>query len=112
MTAVAWFEKGFTDIISVVPPFSQVSENSDLKTKDLGKCPGQPTVSGWAGIPNWLNFETTRADCQFWDSNNSNIGLRSARFPGIDIDVIGFGIWVWRSLAQQPSVTATDPSSC
>jgi P4 family phage/plasmid primase-like protien len=89
MTAVRWFEKGFTDIISVVPPFSQVSENSDLKTKDLGKCPGQPTVSGWAGIPNWLNFETTRADCQFWDNNNSNIGLRSARFPGIDIDVIG-----------------------
>ena len=94
MSAVAWFDKGFTDIISVIPPFAKLSTFSSILTKDLGKCPGYCDGSDeWRGFgkdsDSWTTFVTTKQDCIKWDEHKANLGLRSAKFPGIDIDVIG-----------------------
>lgn len=86
MTFQSWHSMGFTDIIPVIPTGAKLSPLSKIRPDDLGKIPGRLNHNGyWAGYPGW---QTVEADPVLWDTwPHANIGLRTARFPAIDIDV-------------------------
>ncbi|WP_161958115.1 AAA family ATPase [Azospirillum palustre] len=84
----AWFDAGFTDLVSVVPPGAPLSEGTKLRPEDRGKVPGIQGRGGyWFGFSNWQKHETTRGDAETWEGHGANLGLRAARFPGLDLDV-------------------------
>lgn len=86
---VDWFDKGFIEVIPVAPPDVLIAENvSSLKTAGLGKAPGKPTPRGWVGLHDWLNFRMTPAHCRIFDQAQCSVGLRSEKYPGVDIDVL------------------------
>lgn len=49
-----------------------------------------PVVAGLKkvlpSIPDWPNYNTTKADIQDWDDAAHNVGLRTKNFPTLDID--------------------------
>lgn len=84
----ALFANGFTDLISVVPPGAALLPSSKLVPSQLGKAPGRRTANGmWAGY-DWRNVHHTAAEVQAWTDQQANVGLRSDRFPALDIDCL------------------------
>ncbi len=81
------FENGYTDLISVIPPGSQISPKSKIAPTQAGKIPGRRNSNGtWGGF-DWLRHETTLDDVRQWAIHDqASFGLRAARFPGVDID--------------------------
>lgn len=81
------FENGYTDLIPVIPPGAQISPQSNIAASMTGKIPGRKNANGtWAGF-DWLRWETDRDDVKKWAIHDqASFGLRSARFPGVDID--------------------------
>lgn len=80
------FQRGFQDLVSVIPPNAPLSPNSKILPSQLGKTPGKRYQNGvWGGYP-WLTHQTTEADVRQWIQDGANIGLAAARFPGVDID--------------------------
>lgn len=74
-------------IVSVVPPDAELSEMSRIDPADRGKAPGRRGHDGkWAGYA-FLKHQPTRQDAEQWDRDGSNVGLLSAHYPGLDIDV-------------------------
>lgn len=82
----AWFDAGFTDLVSVVPPGAPLSERTKLRLEDRGKVPGLHGRHGWYGF-DWMKHETTADEAATWEGHGANLGLRATRFPAIDIDV-------------------------
>lgn len=84
--AEALFAIGYTDLISVIPPFAQLTPSSAIPQAQVGKVPGRRLANGlWAGF-GWRKHVTTAADVHQWSLDGANIGLRADRFPGVDID--------------------------
>lgn len=84
--AEALYERGYGDLISVIPPGAQLVPSSKISPSQLGKIPGRRQASGlWAGY-NWRKHEATIDDVRQWSIDNANIGLRGDHFPGVDID--------------------------
>lgn len=83
--AVRLFERGYTDLVSVAPPGSQIRPGSRLDPSQLGKAPSKPTPQGWVGY-SWLTENPTHADVTSWALAGANIGLRGDRYPALDID--------------------------
>jgi hypothetical protein len=85
-SAAVLFDKGYTDLLSVIPPGAPVLPSSSIGKATLGKIPGRKQKSGlWAGFE-WHTHQTTADDARQWELDGANIGLRAARFPGVDID--------------------------
>ena len=80
-------ERGFTDLVSVIPPAGQLVPDSTIDERDRGKVPGRMDVFGeWAGY-DWRSHKPTIDELKRWQSCGSNLGLLGTHFPGIDIDV-------------------------
>jgi P4 family phage/plasmid primase-like protien len=91
MNATDLFELGYTDLVSVIPPGVNLSPLSKVKPDSLGKAPGRRGANGWAGYP-WQQNPCTLTDAERMDRDHANIGLASARFPGVDIDCLDEGL--------------------
>ena len=82
------FEKGFVDLVSVIPPGAQLTPSSKIPVGSIGKAPGFKAVSGlWYGY-DWRHHTPTLEDVKKWSLAGANIGLRADRFPGVDIDTM------------------------
>jgi P4 family phage/plasmid primase-like protien len=88
MNAKEWFERGFTDIISVIPPDGKIANHSALVPSERGKVPAEPFGKDeWVGLHDFNNHVTTPFDIDRWMERGANIGLRARYYPGVDIDV-------------------------
>ncbi len=83
----ALFQKGYTNLISVIPPGAQLSPGSKIPANMVGKIPGRRSANGtWSGW-NWRKHVTTIDDVKRWTiTDHASLGLRSDFFPGVDID--------------------------
>ena len=87
--ATKLLERGFTDIIPVIPPDAPLAPTSRVNANDRGKVPGKKRPDEtWVGFGGWQKHQTTPADAAQWDRDGANIGLRTERFPAIDIDCV------------------------
>jgi len=77
-TFTTLFDQGFgQELVSVMPH---------------SKAPGIRREDGqWIGYK-WGRRKATRKDCEEWDSNGGNIGLRATNYPGLDVDVLDEGL--------------------
>jgi putative DNA primase/helicase len=83
---VQLFERGYTALVSVIPPSASLSPGSAITPSQLGKTPGKKLANGtWAGY-GWLKADTTLDDVKQWSQDGANIGLRGEGFPAVDID--------------------------
>lgn len=80
------YRAGYTDLVSVIPPGARLSATSKMDADQLGKAPGRKNHLGSWGGYDWRKHETTLKDAVTWDVQGSNIGLRAANFPAVDID--------------------------
>jgi putative DNA primase/helicase len=88
INAATLFNAGFTDLVCVIPPGAQLNPSSTILPNQLGKVPGILRADGtWTGY-NWQTSETSLQDCVRWMQQGANVGLRTARFPAVDIDVL------------------------
>jgi len=87
MFPIELFDKGYTDLISVIPPGAQLAPGSAVLPAMVGKVPGMRKPNGtWVGY-NWRAAVATADDVKRWCINdNASVGLRADRFPGVDID--------------------------
>lgn len=85
---VALFERGYKDLISVIPVNATLSPGSKITADQIGKVPGRKLSNGtWAGY-GWRTHEAAIDDVRAWALDGANIGLRAGRFPGLDIDCL------------------------
>ena len=86
-----FFDAGFGgEVIPIVPPGARLSPKSGLSESDLGKIPGAywSRHRAWTGLRDWAGAKFTALSAEAWDAwPEPNVGLRAARFPGIDVDV-------------------------
>ena len=81
-------ENGFDDLVCITPPDCELSSASSIQQRDRGKAPGIRKSNGkWTGY-SWCSGKPSRSEIKQWRGWNANFGLRSAFFPGIDIDVL------------------------
>lgn len=86
------FERGFTDLVSVIPPGAQLTPTSKIDPSQLGKVPGRKLPNGLFAGYDWRRHEPTIDDVRKWAVDGANIGLRSDLFPGVDIDCTDEGL--------------------
>lgn len=86
-TALDILNRGYDELISVVPPGANISEGSGIRMEDRGKVPGICNGNKlWHGY-DWRRAPApTPAEVQQWMKLGANVGLRAAKFPGVDID--------------------------
>jgi hypothetical protein len=83
-----WRDAGFPDLIPIIPPDAKLSPSSKIRPEDRGKSPGRMNGEGtWGGFA-WRRHQTTERELVKWTKDGAGIGLRAARFPGLDIDVL------------------------
>jgi RecA-family ATPase len=84
----SWAAAGFgPELIPIIPPGATLSPMSGIKPEHLGKIPGRRNGQGvWAGF-RWEDYPTSPQDLDHWDAAGAGIGLRTACFPAVDIDV-------------------------
>lgn len=88
------FAAGYTDLIPVIPPGAALAPTSKIAPASLGKTPGRRLDNGlWVGV-NWRALQATAEDVKLWGQWGANVGLRSDRFPGVDIDCADEGLAV------------------
>lgn len=88
LPALALFERGYTDLVSVIPPDATLSPESKISIDQRGKAPGRRNRNGTWGGYDWRKHVVTGADARAWSIAGANIGLRAANFPGLDIDTM------------------------
>lgn len=82
----ALYARGFTDLVSVIPPGAQLTPSSKIPATHVGKIPGRKLPSGlWAGY-DWRRHQATPEEVKQWALSGASIGTRADRFPGVDID--------------------------
>jgi hypothetical protein len=87
-----WWDAGFHDLVPIIPPDAPLSPASKIRPEDCGKSPGRVNGRGlWGGF-DWRRHQTTELDLTRWAKAGAGIGLRAARFPGVDIDVLDEGL--------------------
>jgi P4 family phage/plasmid primase-like protien len=91
MTATELFNKGYRDLVSVIPPGANLSPQSKVKPDSRGKAPGRRGASGWAGYP-WQGTPCTPAEAERMERDKANVGLAAASFPALDIDCTDEGL--------------------
>lgn len=84
---VQWYDAGYTDIVSVIPPGVGLVPRSKISPDSLGKTPGLRFSSGlWGGYA-WRDYTLSRKEVERVDATGANIGLKATRFPAIDLDM-------------------------
>lgn len=78
------FDKGYHDLVSVIPPGAELTPESKIKPASLGKVPGVRGSAGWHGYP-WDKRQNRRF-AHIMDLTGANVGFRARNYPGIDID--------------------------
>lgn len=86
--ALALYERGYTDLVSVIPPDATLSPESKISADQRGKAPGRRNRNGTWGGYDWRKHKVTAGDARQWSIAGANIGLRSASYPGLDIDTL------------------------
>lgn len=80
------FASGITDLIPVIPPGAALLPTSKIAPESIGKIPGLRMPNGlWCGY-NWRQDASTMAGVRTAVQWGANIGLRTDRFPCVDID--------------------------
>ena len=88
MDVLKAFESGIDELVCITPPDCELLSTCKIRKSDRGKAPGIRRSNGeWTGYQ-WRNDKPTRSAVERWLSWGANVGLRSAFFPGIDIDVL------------------------
>ena len=86
MTAIKLYQNGYTDLVSVIPPGAELSPLSKVKPESAGKAPGKKNAQGrWVGY-GWQAEQCTEDDAKKIDADKANIGIKSGKYPGVDID--------------------------
>ena len=80
--AAKLYNRGYTELVSVIPPDGELSEFSKIDPSQRGKCPGDLGPHGWRGY----RFTKEKISPQKIDEWGANIGLLGDRFPALDID--------------------------
>lgn len=78
------------ELLAIIPPDAPLSPRSAVHLKHRGKVPGSyNSMTGtWAGRKDWTKALATSETIREWSKYpDSNIGLRTKYFPGIDIDI-------------------------
>jgi putative DNA primase/helicase len=88
LPALALYERGYTDLVSVIPPDATLSPESKISADQRGKAPGRRNRNGTWGGYDWRRHKVSASDARQWSSAGANIGLRSANYPGLDIDTM------------------------
>lgn len=88
MNAVKLFNRGYRELVSVIPPGADLAPNTSVKPKSRGKVPGLRRLDGrWYGY----NFAETEVPdlrkTREWDAWRANVGLWALQYPGLDIDI-------------------------
>lgn len=90
MTAVEWSQRGFGDLIPVIPPGVEIAKNSSLPKDAAGKAPGVRRDDGkWVGLADWRQKKVSSDRI---DSMGANLGLRTRTYPCLDVDVLDAGL--------------------
>lgn len=81
------FESGFgSELIPVIPPGAAMAPSSKIAPGSIGKIPGRRLDNGlWVGF-DWRRCQATLEDVRIWGRWGASVGLRTDRFPGVDID--------------------------
>lgn len=82
------FANGLIDLVSVIPPGAELSPFSRISSSQIGKIPGRRNTSGTWGGYDWRKITPTLDDVRRWCADGASFGLRSDRFPGVDIDCL------------------------
>jgi putative DNA primase/helicase len=86
MNAAKMFRKKYKTLVCVIPPNAPLSPTSKISPDQRGKTPGLRGSNGtWYGY-GWLKHDPSLAECEMWDSWQSNVGLTGEYFPALDID--------------------------
>lgn len=86
VSASTFFNNGFRDLVSVIPPGATLTPTSTISLSQVGKVPGLKGPNGlWHGY-DWRKHVTTADDVRQWTQTGANIGLKADRFPAVDID--------------------------
>jgi len=81
------FNRGFTDLVPIIPVDGELSAQSMVHPEMRGKVPGRLNKSGkWSGF-DFLTHTTTTDDLDTWQDSGAGIGLICRRVIAIDIDV-------------------------
>lgn len=82
------FERGYTDLVCVIPPNARLTATSSIAPELLGKIPGRPMTDGsWAGY-DYIREPLPDAErVAWWQERGANLGMLAKRYPAIDIDV-------------------------
>lgn len=86
MSARALYARGYTDLVSVIPPGATIKPNSRVDPSQRGKCPGRMGAGGWYGYDFTTAGTPTAEAVEAWAHWGANVGLMGEHFPGLDID--------------------------
>jgi hypothetical protein len=78
------------ELLAIIPPGAQLSLNSSVDPKNLGKVPGSYNrhTEAWAGRKDWLEGVASDAMIREWSNYpDPNVGIRAKYFPGVDFDI-------------------------
>lgn len=79
------YDKGYGDLVSIIPPDAVLSPLTKIPPEHRGKVPGRRTPQGWVGY-NWRAAPAVRQ--QDVDEWQGGVGIRADYFPAVDIDVL------------------------
>jgi putative DNA primase/helicase len=75
-----------SQMIPVIPPGATIAPSSKITPESVGKIPGLRMANDlWVGF-DWRKMSATPDDVRQWVRWNANVGVRTDRFPCIDID--------------------------
>jgi hypothetical protein len=77
------------ELLPIIPPDARIASTSNVPLENRGKAPGayNPAEDAWAGLSGWQSEGMSSIKrAASWPT--SNVGLRAALFPAIDIDTL------------------------
>jgi hypothetical protein len=118
--ALLLFDAGYgEDMLPVIPPGAKLSSITHIRPHNCGKIPGKRGPDGeWFGFKNWPKHLTSREDVERWIAWGASFGLRTRRFPFVDIDIDEPGLAseiadaVTRVLGSKPLRRVGRPPRC
>ncbi len=104
---IGLWERGYRQLVSIIPPGAPLAPGSRLPRSELGKIPGIRLPNGvWRGYP-WLDHIATDRDIHQWAQDGASVGMLGAYYPGLDIDVLNE--WL-AQLVEQIAVEVLGPA--
>jgi hypothetical protein len=85
------------DLLPLIPPTAELSEQSAVKPHQLGKIPGRFRGGKWTGLAGpWPTLGLSERDRHLSaDWPTANVGLRAADWPAVDCDIENPQIAQW-----------------